>query len=193
VRAEKTVSEFRKWVAHQGTWSPYLKAKINPWGSLRISRTLKSRGVIPWELKHVRTQEREGRWASCARDYRKEVEAWLRLQRVRNLAPSTLVSLKAELLTFGGYLRKQRLTFGRVTYSEALGWLEGVRDSGLSTSTINHRLMVVKRFYAWGSVFTRTCSGIRSPRTCSTAAPTSFRSCSSWDTRTSNRRSATSR
>ena len=147
--AERTVSGFRKWVAHQESWSPNLKAKINPWGFLRISKTLKIRGVIPWELKHTRTRAREGRWASCARPFRIEVEAWLRLQRVRNLVPSTLLSLKAELLTFGGYLRMHRLAFERVTYSDALSWLEGVRDSGLSTSTLNHRLSVVKRFYAW--------------------------------------------
>ena len=147
--AEKTVSGFRRWVNYQKSWSSNLKAKINPWGFLRISKVLKSQGIIKWELKHIRTQVREALWASCSQGYRQEVEGWLRLQRLRDLSPSTLGSLRAELLTFGAYLKNRQLSFDQVTYSEAFRWLEGVRDSGVSTSTFNHRLTVIQRFYDW--------------------------------------------
>jgi site-specific recombinase XerD len=148
VPAEESITRYRRWVKSR-TWSQDVKKHMNAWGFLQLSRDLKALGVIPWELKHVRTQAKERHWARCTRSFRVKADEWLRVQAVRNLAPRSLITLRYELLSLGTFLGIHHLSYKDLTYPHAIAWLEQVRSSGLVATGINQKLHVAKRFYAW--------------------------------------------
>jgi len=74
---------------------------------------------------------------------------WLRHQRARFASASTLKVHECELHHLGLYLKSKRLSCSKLRYSDALAWVEGLRDSGLSPLAFNRRLNMAKRFFAW--------------------------------------------
>lgn len=147
-QAETTITKYRRWVGRK-QWTSNLKKHMNAWGFVRLSRALKKKGLVSWELKHVLTQARELRWNGCPSGYRERVEEWLRIEQARNLCPATMKRLREELFLLGNWIRSQHLSFELVERSDALSWLESQRARKLSPSTLNHRLAIAKRFYGW--------------------------------------------
>ena len=146
--AEETLNRFRRWIKRQGLPTRTVVSLSN-YGFIRLSRVLRSEGAIPWVLRHTSTQKRERQWETCSPGYRSQVEEWIRTQRIRNLVPQTLYSHQGVLQAFGEYLARENLAFDRLGYSDALTWLEGLKNTGPKPRGFNRKLCIVKRFYGW--------------------------------------------
>ncbi len=147
-KAEEELSRFKRWIENKDL-GPVTRKWIGPWGFRLLSQFLKHRGAINWELKHARTRAFEKRWGALCPGFRSRLEEWLRAQRARNLAESSLVAFRLNLVCLGEYLEERRLAFDRLDYFDALRWLETLRESDIAPSWVNARLSVVKRFYRW--------------------------------------------
>lgn len=147
-QAEDTVKRYRTWIIGRDL-TKRMRAEYLCHGFRRMSEVMKNRGVLKWAFRHRRTLQCENNWAGCPPEFRRQVEEWLRFQRVRSLARETLRTHRNELRHLGFYLQKEGISFRNVAYADALAWLEKQRDSGLVPTGFNRRLHLVQRFYAW--------------------------------------------
>jgi integrase/recombinase XerD len=126
-----------------------MSTHLNPWTLQRFSKILRSRGLIDWHLKHVRTRKAELRFESTCPRFRALVAEFLREQSARNLAKDTVNNLRCGLVDFAAYLRGRSLRFDALDYHHALSWMEDVRKGGLAPVGMNRKLHIVRRFYRW--------------------------------------------
>jgi site-specific recombinase XerD len=146
--AESEVARYRSWIsARKFSWRTELG--LSCLGFRRLSRTLRAKGLLDWEFRHSRTIATQERINRCPADYRMQVDEYLRVLRTRMLRPSTIKSQVYELVVFGLYLSQRKVSFKHLSYSDALTWLERVREEGLVRTGFNRRLQVVKKFYEW--------------------------------------------
>jgi integrase/recombinase XerD len=124
-------------------------AGLATFGFLKLSRALQERRIIKWSIRHQFRIAMDKKWSQCPTDYRSHVDAWLRENAARKLEDTTIYAMKNELQHLGFYLRRHNLRYLKLTYDDALTWMEQVNTSGLVPTGINRRLQNAKRFYAW--------------------------------------------
>lgn len=147
-QAESVIAKYRDWLRKRPVNANTLK-RLQAGGFRPLTMDLKKRGLLRWTFKHERTIKTEGRWYLHPSEFRDQMTEWLRVQRASFASPSTLKVHQCELHHLGVYLKTKGLSFLKLSYTDALGWVEHLRDSGLSPLAFNRRLRMAKRFYAW--------------------------------------------
>src|SRR5205085_9754336 len=123
--------QYREWYLrkrHQVAPSGYKPTM----GFIALSRALFTRGALAWELKLRRTKDFESRWKRSPRSFRDDVDEYLRIQGLRNLAAASMKVFRLDLISFGQFLAENGLDHHQLTYHQGLAWFEKLKGDGFA-------------------------------------------------------------
>ncbi len=145
VAAEEEIRTFHKWVVERRFSLSTTKA-LTQFRLQSLSRMLRERGAVMWEIKRRSTQRAEDRWAQCHGDFKVEADKWLRELRL-HLEPGTIASYQNGLLEYGMYLARHGIHHLDLKKCDAIGWLEELRSRQAVPTRFNLLLRMAQLFH----------------------------------------------
>jgi site-specific recombinase XerD len=114
-----------------------------------MTRILKERGSLSWELSSVKEERRETLRRSLQAGFRRLAGLWLADLGNAGCSPSSIQTYTSYLRRFGLFLAGKGVLLNQAGANTLFDWLLEEKGRGLSPATLRAYVAALRSFYAW--------------------------------------------